>query len=68
MGNDTTLHVAPLAFWQCACGGPDLSKRDYLHLTTCTGCEALADEITDALVVIEKTLGGRRHSINRFLS
>jgi hypothetical protein len=44
-------------FWQCACGGTDLSKRDYLHLMACADCESLADEITDTLDDIETTLG-----------
>jgi hypothetical protein len=59
MRNNTTLHVEPITFWQCACGGIDLSKRDYLHLIACTDCETFADEITDALDDIEKTLGRR---------
>ena len=54
MRNDTTPHVEPLVLWQSACGGRDLSKRDYQHLIACTDCEALADEITDALDDIEK--------------
>jgi len=49
-------HVEPLVLWQSACGGRDLSKRDYQHLIACTDCETLADEITGALDDIEKTL------------
>jgi hypothetical protein len=60
MQNNTGVHVEPIVFWQCACGGIDLSKRDYLHLLACTGCETLADEITDALDDIENTFR-RRH-------
>ena len=56
MRKDITAHVEPIVFWQCACGGFDLSKRDYLHVAACTDCETLADEITDALDNIEKTL------------
>jgi hypothetical protein len=55
MRNDTTPHVEPLVLWQSACGGRDLSKRDYQHLIACTDCETLADEIIDALHEIEKT-------------
>jgi len=60
MQTDATAHVEPIVFWQCACGGSDLSKRDYLHVVACTDCETLADEIIDALDDIEKMLG-RRH-------
>ena len=56
MQSETTRHVEPLVLWQSACGGPDLSKRDYQHLIACTDCETLADEITAALDDIEKTL------------
>ncbi len=56
MPNDTTVHVKPLVIWQHACGGPDFSRRDYLHLNTCTVCETLADEIKAALDDIEQTL------------
>jgi hypothetical protein len=60
MQNDVTSHVQPLVFWQCACGGPSLSKRDYLHLIACDGCTTLADQISDALDDIEKKVG-RQH-------
>ena len=60
MREDKTTHVEAIVFWQCACGGLDLSKRDYLHLIACTDCETLADQITNALDDIEKTLR-RRH-------
>jgi hypothetical protein len=56
MRNDTTPHVEPLVLWQNACGGSDLSRRDYQHLIACTDCETLAGEITDALDDIEKAL------------
>jgi hypothetical protein len=60
MGNATSAHVEPIVFWQCACGGVDLPKRDYLHLIACSECGTLADEIADALDDIEKQLS-RRH-------
>jgi hypothetical protein len=60
MRKAASAHVEPIVFWQCACGGIDLSKRDYLHLIACSECGTLADEITDALHDIEKRLG-RRH-------
>jgi hypothetical protein len=59
MQNNLTVHVAPLAFWQCACGGPDLSRRDYQHLSVCPDCTMLADAIADTLDDIQKTHGGR---------
>jgi len=61
MRNDSTAHVEPIVFWQCACRGLDLSKRDYLHLIDCTDCKTLADEIEDALDDIEKRLAASRN-------
>ena len=63
MRTAATAHIEPMVFWQCACGGPDLSKHDYLHLIACTDCETLADEIIDALDNIEKTLVRLNHPI-----
>jgi hypothetical protein len=60
MQDKPTVHVKPLTFWQCACGGPDLSQRDYQHVIACPECETLAVAITDSLNDIEKTFG-RRH-------
>jgi hypothetical protein len=60
MQNNPTAHVEPLSFWQCACGGPNLSKRDYQHLIACPECETLAEAISEALDDIEKAYG-RRH-------
>jgi len=60
MQNNPTVHVEPLVFWQCACGGPDLSQRDYQHVIHCPECETLALAITDSLNDIEKAFG-RRH-------
>ena len=65
MRKDTTPHVEPLVLWQSACGGRDLSKRDYQHLIACTDCETLADEITDALDDIEKTLTRLNRTLRR---
>jgi hypothetical protein len=62
MQNVTTSHVEPLVLWQFACGGRDLSKRDFQHLSGCPDCETLANEITEALHDIEKTLAGRHPS------
>jgi len=63
MRNAESAHVEPIVFWQSACGGVDLSKRDYQHLIACSECGTLADEITDALDDIEKRLGRRHHRI-----
>jgi hypothetical protein len=60
MQNNPTIHVEPLTFWQCACGGLSLSKRDYQHVIACPKCETLAVAISDALNDIEKAFG-RRH-------
>ena len=56
MRKDTIPHVEPLVLWQSACGGRGLSKREYQHLIACIDCGTLADEITDALDALEKTL------------
>ena len=64
MTNNVTAHVEPIVFWQCACGGPNLSKRDCLHVSVCADCETLGDEIKEALDDIEKTVG-RQHYRNR---
>jgi hypothetical protein len=56
MRNEATMHVEPIVFWQCACGGAGLSERDYQHVIACIGCEMLADEIKDALDTIEEKL------------
>ena len=66
MPNDTTPHVRPMIIWQRACGGPDFSKREHRHLSTCADCEVLADEIKAAFNDIEKTLASRPQSL--FLS
>jgi hypothetical protein len=60
MQNNPTIHVEPLTFWQCACGGLNLSKRDYQHVIACPECEMLAVAISDALNDIEKAFD-RRH-------
>ena len=60
MQNVATVHVEPLTFWQCVCGGPSLSKRDYQHVIACPECETLAVAISDDLNDIEKAFG-RRH-------
>jgi len=59
MRNEAARHVDPIVFWQCACGGPVLSERDYQHAIACKDCEMLADGIKDALDAIEEQL---RHS------
>ena len=64
MRNDVTIHVEPIVFWQCACGGSDLTKRDYQHLIACTDCKTLAHGITDALDDIENTLPRRNLHID----
>jgi len=56
-----TVHVEPVTFWQCACGGPSLSKRDYQHVIACPECETLAAEISEALNDIEQAFA-RRHT------
>ena len=60
MQNNPTVHVEPLTFWQCSCGGLDLSQRDYQHVIACPECEKLAVAISDALNDIEEAFG-RRH-------
>jgi hypothetical protein len=60
MQENPTIHVEPLTLWQCACGGLNLSKRDYQHVIACPECETLAVAISDALNDIEKAFG-RRH-------
>jgi hypothetical protein len=60
MQNNATVHVEPLIFWQCVCGGPNLSKRDYQHVIACPECETLALAISDALDDIEEAFS-RRH-------
>lgn len=60
MRENTSVHVEPLVIWQCACGGREFSKRDYMHLMDCTDCEKLADEIGDALSSMERLLELRK--------
>jgi hypothetical protein len=57
MQNHPTVHIKPLTLWQCACGGADLSNRDYEHIMGCPECETLAVAISDALNDIEKAFG-----------
>jgi hypothetical protein len=58
MQDNPKAHVEPLTFWQYACGGPNLSRRDYQHVIACPECETLAGAISDALNDIEKAFGG----------
>jgi hypothetical protein len=60
MPQEPTTHVKPILIWQFACGGQKFSHNDYLHLMICAECETLADEITEALSDIEKTLSRAR--------
>jgi hypothetical protein len=65
MQKDPITHVEPLAFWQSACGGPGLSKRDHQHVMDCLACERFAIEISDALDDIQDSfdhcqIGGSR--------
>jgi hypothetical protein len=59
MRDNSTVHVEPLTLWQCACGGPELSKSDYQHVIACSACETLAEGMTDALNDIEKAFRPR---------
>ena len=59
MQNEAAVHVDPLVFWQCACGGPVLSERDCEHVMGCVACETLADGIKEGLdTIIEEKCGG----------
>ena len=59
MQNNPTAHIEPLTFWQCACGGPDLSNRDCQHMISCPECQMFGMAINDALNDIENACGQR---------
>ena len=61
MRSETLEHVPAIRLWQMLCGGAELPKGQYQHITQCVACETLATQIGDALDDIEEAL--RRNNI-----
>src|SRR3954467_3695050 len=61
MRSETIEHVPAIRLWQALCGGTELPKGQYQHITECVACETLATQIGDALDDIEQAL--RRNNI-----
>jgi hypothetical protein len=64
MPDETVGHVPAISLWQALCGGAELPRGHYQHITHCSACETLAMQIGDALDDIETVLRGHNVALS----